>query len=59
MNDETFLYLGIRQTEACGQLSSIRLGDVFLDLEPFLQAFPLKVGEDSSGPRLLTLAAAE
>ena len=52
-------YLSISQTKASGKLSPVRLGDVLLYLEAFLQTFPLEVGEHRPGPGLLTLAAAE
>ena len=42
------VYLGIGQSQRGGQLSAIGFGDVLLQLEPFLQALPLQIGENCS-----------
>jgi hypothetical protein len=48
-------HLSVSESQGCGQLSAIRFGDVFLQLEPFLQALALQIGENGSGPRSLAV----
>lgn len=43
-------YLGIREAQHRGQLLSVWLGHILLNLKSFLQAFPLQVGEDCARP---------
>ena len=48
-------HLSVSESQGCGQLSAIRFGDVFLQLEPFLQALALQIGENGPGPRSLAV----
>lgn len=48
-------YLRIRETQHRGQLLSVWLGHVLLNLKPFLQTFSLQVREDCPRPRALSL----
>ena len=49
------IYLSIREPQTGCQLSTIWLGYVLLDLEPFLKAFPLQIGKNCPCPGFLAL----
>lgn len=47
------VYLGVSEAQRGGQLASVRLGDVLLHLEAFLETLPLQVAEHGPRPRPL------
>lgn len=48
-------YLSVGESQHRGQLLSVWLRHVFLNLKPLLQAFPLQIGKDRAGPGALPL----